>query len=339
MSSLIEILITLPFPDHLLARLRSISPRLKIEVIKARKAEEIPADVWSRAEILYTSNALPTPEQVPQLRWIQFHWAGVDKAIDAPILRKPGLVATTLSGVAASPMAEYIVMMLLSLGHRLPDLFDAQKRADWPKDRWERFIPLELRDSAVGIVGYGSIGRQVARLLQPSGARILATKRNVMDPTDSGYTPEGRGDPNGELVHRLYPPQALRSMLKESDFVVVTVPLTAETRGLLNAEAIASMKPGAFLIDVSRGGVVDHKALIPALRDHRIAGAALDVYPEEPLSPDSPLWKLSNVILTPHISGNSQAYDQRAVELFSENLHRYLAGLPLYNRIDPDLGY
>ncbi|HEX9028625.1 MAG TPA: D-2-hydroxyacid dehydrogenase [Anaerolineales bacterium] len=339
MSAQIEILVTLPLPDPLLARLRSISPRLKLEVIRARKVEDIPADVWSRAEILYTTNVLPTPEQASQLHWIQFHWAGVDHASDAPILRKPGLVATTLSGVAASPMAEYIVMMLLALGHHLPELFNYQKRAEWPKDRWERFSPLELRESAVGIVGYGSIGRQVARLLQPFGAHVLATKRDVMNPADSGYTPEGWGDPNGEMVHRLYPPQALRSMLKECDYVVVTVPLTAETRGLLNAEAIAAMKPSAFLIDVSRGGVVDHTALIPALRDHRIAGAALDVYPEEPLPADSPLWKLNNVILTPHISGNTEAYDQRAVDLFSENLHRYLAGLPLYNRIDPDLGY
>jgi phosphoglycerate dehydrogenase-like enzyme len=218
-------------------------------------------------------------------------------------------------------------------------MFAAQKRGEWPKDRWERFNPRELRDSTVGIVGYGSIGRQVARLLQPFGARVLAVKRDVMRPEDTGYTPEGWGDPEGDMVLRLYPPEALRSMFKECDFVVVAAPLTPQTRGMVNAEALSALRPTAFLVDVSRGGVVDHTALLAALRDRKIAGAALDVYPEEPLPPESPLWKLSNVILTPHISGNTPYYDDRAIALFAENLRRYLGGAPLLNRFISDRGY
>jgi phosphoglycerate dehydrogenase-like enzyme len=128
-------------------------------------------------------------------------------------------------------------------------------------------------------------------------------------------------------------------MAKEADFLVVTVPLTPDTKNLIDAKVLAVMKPTAFLIDVSRGGVVDHEALITALRERRIAGAALDVFPEEPLPPDSPLWKLPNVLITPHIAGITPVYDSRAVELFVDNLKRYIAGLPLYNRFDPEFGY
>lgn len=214
-----------------------------------------------------------------------------------------------------------------------------QRLAEWPRERWERFSPRELRDSTVGIVGYGSIGRQTARLLQPFGATVLAAKRDVMHPEDLDYIPEGMGDPQGDLVHRLYPIQALRSMLKECDFVAVTVPLTPETRGLVGAAELAALKPTAFLVDTSRGGVVDHTALIPVLRDRKIAGAALDVYPEEPLPADHPLWRLSNAILTPHISGNTPHYDERATALFAENLQRYVSGLPLFNQFDLARGY
>lgn len=338
-SNPIEVLITMQLADELVQRVSKVSPRLKINLHPAQKPEEVPAEVWSRVEVLYTNRVLPSPEQAPNLRWIQFHWAGVDHALDAPILRKPGLFATTLSGAAASQMAEYIVMMLLALGHRLPDMIAHQQRGEWARDRWERFMPKELRDSVVGIVGYGSIGRQVARLLQPFGARVVATKKNAKNPRDTGYTPDGMGDPEGDFLLRLYPAEALRSMLKECDFVVVTVPKTSATENLIGANEISALKPTAFLVDVSRGGIVDHAALIPALKEHKIAGAALDVFPEEPLPADSPLWKLPNVLLTPHISGNTIHYHERAMTLYEANLRRYLHDLPLYNLIDLGLGY
>jgi len=339
MNSPIEVLITLPFTEELVSQLQAVSPRLRLTLQKASKPEDIPAEIWQRTEILYTDRVLPKPDQAPALGWIQFHWAGLERAIDEPILRKPELVATSLSGAAATQVAEHVVLMCLALGHRLPDLVDHQKRAEWPRERFKRFLPLELRDSTVGIVGFGSIGREVARLLHAFGATILASKRDAMHPDDSGYLPEGLGDPRGDLVHRLYPPQALRSMLKECDFVVVAVPLTPKTRDLIGAEQLAVMKPTAFLVDVSRGGIVNHPALLLALRERKIAGAALDVFPEEPLPADSPLWKFPNVLLTPHISGNSPFYDQRAIVLFADNLARYLAGAPLLNTVDPLRGY
>ena len=339
MPKTVEVLITISFEESLLNQLINVSPQLSITVFRARKPEEIPPEILTRTEVLYTTRLLPLPEQAPNLRWIQFHWAGVDHALDAPILKVPGVVGTHLSGASASQLAEFTLMMMLALGHHMPDLNALQQKAEWPSERWERFSPLELRNSTVGLVGYGSIGRQIARLLYGFGAKVLAAKRDAMHPEDTGYTPEGLGDPNGDYVLRLYPTQALQSMLKECDFVIVTVPLTPGTRGLLGPTELAAFKPSAYLIDIGRGGVVDQAALIAALREHKIAGAALDVFPEEPLPADNPLWKLPNVIISPHIGGYSTAYDERAVALFAENLTRYLAGLPLYNQIDLSKGY
>jgi phosphoglycerate dehydrogenase-like enzyme len=339
MEDPIEVLITLPFSDELLKKITDVSPRIVLEKIVARKVDEIDVEVWKKVEVLYTNRALPTPEQAPRLKWIQFHWAGLDHALKEPILQKEELYITSISGASASQMAEHAIMMMLALGHHMPDLFAQQRKAEWPSGRWELFTPHELRGSTVGIVGYGSIGRQVARLLQTFGAKVLATKRDIRHPEDTGYTVEGSGDPAGDLVNRLYPPQALCSMLKECDFVVITIPRTNETRGLLGAKELGAFKQGAFLVDISRGEIVDHNALIPLLREHKIAGAALDVFPVEPLPADSPLWKLPNVIITPHIAGFSAQYDERAVELFAQNLHRYLEELPLYNRLDLSLEY
>lgn len=339
MEDSIEILITLPFSESLVAQIQEQSARLKVHVVKATRPEDISPEQWATTEVLYTARVLPAPEQAPNLRWIQFHYAGVDHAREAAVLYKPGLEATTMSGASATQVAEYVVMMLLALGHRLPELAENQRKGGWPKDRWERFLPVELRDRTVGIVGYGSIGRQVARLLYAFGAKVLAVKRDVLHPQDKGYIAEGFGDPNGDYVSRLYPAEALRSMIKECDFVVVATPLTRRTRGMFNAEIIEAMKPTAYLVDASRGGVIDHAALVAALRDRKIAGAALDVFPEEPLPDSSPLWKMANAIVTPHISGITAHYDERATLMFIENIKRYLTGQPLLNLIDIEEGY
>ena len=335
----VEVLITLPFSSSLIKPLQEVSPLLRITVHPAKNIEEVPAELWARCEVLYTDRLIPDAELAPNLKWIQHHYAGLDPTVGFTPASRPNLVITTLSGAATSQIAEYVLSMLLALGRQLPALSAQQKKAEWPKDRWERFKPRELRNSTVGIVGYGSIGRQVARLLREFGATVLATKNDAMHPGDNGYTPEGLGDPDGDLVHRLYPAQAIKSMAKDCDFIVVCVPLTEKTRGLIDAEMLAACKPSAYLVDVSRGGIVDHNALIKALNEHKLAGAALDVFPEEPLPAKSPLWGMPNVIITPHIAGVSDRYDKRAMALFAENLSRYLADLPLYNIFNPQRGY
>jgi phosphoglycerate dehydrogenase-like enzyme len=337
----VEILITVPFSEALLERLRSVSNRVKISLNSAKRAEDIPADVWRKTEVLYTGSLLPDPEkiEIPNLRWVQFHSAGIDSLVNAPVFDREGITFTNLSGAAAPQMAEYVLAMMLALGRKLPALIDFQDRAEWPRDRFERFTPRELRGSTVGIVGYGSIGRELARLLQPFEVSVLGAKKDVRQPRDTGYVPEGLGDPEGHLFHRLYPIEALRSMLKECDFIVIAVPLTEETENMIGEEEFRAMKSAAYIVDVSRGGIINPKALLSALQENRISGAALDVFHEEPLPSNSPFWKLSNTIITPHIAGQSSKYNERALALFAENLERYLEGEPLWNKFDPHKGY
>lgn len=335
----IEVLITVAFPEELVTSLRQLSPRLRITLQPARSAEDITAELWNRVEVLYTDRILPAPAAAPKLRWVQFHYAGIDHVEGNPLLDQHDLAITTLSGAAAPQVAEYAVMMMLALGHKIPELHSNQSKADWPKDRWERFKPVELRGSTVGIIGYGSIGREIARLLQTFDVKTLAAKRDLMHPEDIGYIPPGLGDPGGDLFTRLYPITALKSMVKKCDFVVVCVPLTDGTRNLVGEAELAAMSPGAYLVDVSRGGIIQSQALLEALRDKKIAGAALDVFAEEPLPSTSPFWKLPNVLISPHISGISPHYAKRAIDLFSENLERYLTGEELFNLYESEWGY
>jgi phosphoglycerate dehydrogenase-like enzyme len=339
MAETVNVLVTLALDEILVERLMAVSPRINLMLEPANRVEEISKESWEKAQVLYTNRVIPTPEQAPLLKWIQFHWAGINHARGAPILERPDLSVTTLSGAACSQVAEYILMMLLSLGHRLLEMRAAQRRSEWPQDRWHQFSPKELRNSTVGIIGYGSIGRQTARLLQPFGAKILVAKYNAMKTKDEGYSIPDMGDLHGELPLRIYPPQALKTMVRDCDFVVVTAPLTDETKGLVDAEVLQACKPGAYLVHTSRAGVVDQEALVAALKSGKLAGAALDVFMEEPLPAESPLWKLPNLIITPHIAGNSTEYDGRAIDLFAENLRRYLMGLPLLNLYDAKRGY
>lgn len=334
----INVLITLPYPEPMLARLQAVSPKLAFHVHPARMPEELPEELLPQIEILYTIDTLPPRESVPNLSWIQFHLAGIDHIRNNPLLRSKVQV-TTMSGAAMPQMAEFALMSILALGRRLPLMMLDKTNKLWAEDRLKRFRPLDLRGSTVGIVGYGSVGREVARLCRAFGARILAVKRDLKKLEDTGFNPEGLGDPKADLVDRMYPPQALRTMAPECDFLVITVPLTRDTRGLVGEEVISSMKPTAFLIDLSRGGVVDHGTLITALNDEKLAGAALDVYPLEPLPEKSPLWNIPNVILSPHVAGASSNYYQQATELFSANLQRYIEGQSLLNLFDAKIGY
>lgn len=335
-----NILIAVNFTPAQMQELQAMAPDFRVRAHTLTEGQPAPEDYWNDVEVLYTEHGLPDPQAAPDLKWIQFHYAGIDRFINEPILKKPGLLATTLSGANAPQVAEHALTLLLALGHQLPELQVDQARSQWSPDRYERYIPKELAGSTVGIVGYGHVGQRLARLLQPFEVKILASKRDLLDLASQpeGYQDEA-GDPQGALVHRLYPGKAVRSMLKSCDFIVVTVPLTAETQHLLGTRLFNALKPGAILVDVSRGGVVDHKALIAALEKSQLGGAGLDVFPEEPLPADSALWEMSNVIITPHIAGVSQHYQERAFDLFKANLSRYLEGKPLFNTVDLKRGY
>lgn len=340
MDDTINVLLLVDFSDALIDRFKLVSPRLKFTRKQARTANDIPRDVWATTDILYSSRVLPDPEISPRLRWIQLHSAGVDQVIDHAMLHTDGVAVTSTSGIHASTIAEFSFAMILAFARRIPQMLRKQEKAEWSEDRYNLFMPRELRRSTLGIVGYGSIGRAIARLGQAFGMEVLASKRNVMQPASvNEYEEAGVGDPEGQAVDRLYPPEALRSMAALSDFLVVTLPLTPATRGVVNAEVLAAMKKTAVLVNIGRGAVVDEDALIKALQSGQIAGAGLDVFTQEPLPASSPLWGMSNVIISPHISGNTDRYNEAAAEVFTQNLERFLDRKELLNRVDSQRGY
>lgn len=338
MTDAIQVLVLTqaPMPEHLLAMLRAVLPRVVIKHRTAETLEEL-GDVWPEIEVLYTTKLVPLPEAAPRLRWVQGHFAGVDQLLGHPLLHR--VILTTSSGIHAPAMAEYILMMVLAFAHRLPRMIEHQQRAEWPQQRWALFVPHELRDATIGLIGYGSIGRETARLARAFGMRVVALKRHIDQLADDGWRLPNVGDAAGEHIDRLYAPDQLQAMLAECDYVVVAAPLTPETRGLLGAAEFQAMKREAVIINVARGGVIDEAALIDALRTQVIGGAALDVFEQEPLPANSPLWRLPNVVLSPHVSGFTPHYDERAMALFAENLRRYVAGEPLLNVVDVQRGY
>ncbi len=334
----LNVLLTLRFTPAQLDKLRAVSPRLHIQQRTVRQGMALADVLDPHVHILYAAAADFPLSAVPHLRWVQLHSAGVEHIMDTEVWRGD-LPITSLNGIHAVPIAEYVLALLLAFAHRVPRMLDYQHRAEWAGERWATFVPLELRGKTLGLVGYGAIGREVARLGAAFGMRILATKRTASDPRYTGWQQAGVGDPEGRLPERFYPPEELAALLAASDYVVVTTPLTDETEGLLGAAELAAMKRSAFLVNVGRGAVIDQAALVQALQTGRLAGAGLDVFDPEPLPPDSPLWGMDNVILSPHISGFTPRYDDWATDLFAENLRRFLDDDPLINLVDRARGY
>lgn len=332
----IHVVIHMDYADAILDDLRDLAPRLKIE----RHFPTVPERAWDEVEVLYTRDTLPLPERAPRLRWVQMHTAGIDHVANAPLLNAHDVEITTASGAHISQTPEFVLGMMLAFNIRLPKMLALQAKAEYPDNPFTLFSPRELRGQTLGILGYGTIGRELARIADALGMRVLATKRDVMHPEQHNmYTPPGTGDPDGIIPARLYPPEAVRSMASECDFLVALAPLTERSADMINAEVFNAMKKTAVFINVARGGVVDEDDLISALAAGKIAGAALDVFNEEPLPPTSPLWNLENVILSPHIAGSSNRYHRKTAEIFIENLRRYISHLPLLNRVERDRGY
>jgi phosphoglycerate dehydrogenase-like enzyme len=269
------------------------------------------------------------PEQfrrARRLKWIHSTAAGVAQLM-YPELRSSGVIVTNASGVHSVPMAEHILGMLLAMARRFPSALRYQAQRRWAQQEiWDEQVrPRELQGQLLLFVGFGEIGREVARRVRPLGMRIWAVTRS------------GRGDTG--LAERIVPASQLDNVLPHADYIVIAAPETPETRRLIGARQLAAMKPTATLINVARGSLVDEQALIECLERRGIAGAALDVTEREPLPPDSPLWSLPNVFLTPHISAVSEFLWDRQTELLLDNLRRWFSGEPLRNRVDLERGY
>src|SRR5579859_3252870 len=257
--------------------------------------------------------------RAPRLKWVHSWAAGADNDLFPEMLASP-VVLTSSAGNGAIPLAEHSMLLMLMLNRNVPRWMRAQTA-----QKWERFTHPELNGLTVGIFGLGNSGSDLAAKAQAFHMRVLGLRRN----TD-------RAVPG---VDRMYGIAELHEFLGQSDFVVVTTPSTPATLGLFDEEAFRAMKPSAYFICISRGGIADDTALLKALREGWIAGAGLDAHGVEPLPAASPFWTLPNVIVTPHNGATTAATAQRSVEIFVDNLRRYLAGEPLRNVVDKSAGY
>jgi phosphoglycerate dehydrogenase-like enzyme len=332
----LSVLVTMPFSDAQLDRIRSVSPQVRVS-----RADAATAD-YSAVDVLYAGSPPRDVARAPKLAWVQLHMAGVNTLADHPLYARSAIALTTTSGVHAATIAEYVITVMLALAHRVPRMVEWRHKGGWPPDRerWPLFVPTEVRGATLGIIGYGSIGRELARIAKSAfGMTVIACKRDPSRRRDDGYALPGTGDPEGRLPDVWLGPAALTELLARSDVVVMAAPLTPETERMIDARALAAMKPSAYFINVGRGASVDEAALAKALAERQIAGAAIDVFAEEPPPPGHPLYALETVILSPHVSGFLPSYDDRCTDLFAENLRRFIAGAPLLNLVDRAKGY
>jgi phosphoglycerate dehydrogenase-like enzyme len=301
---------------------RFLRGELREDTPERRQAEADAAEMLPDCEVMIGYSRLPDDviTYTPNLRWIMTLGAGIDRL-------SPGLAARVLltngAGIGAEPIAEQVLMYLFMLARGEHVYFRRQMAR-----HWEKGVPVrEIAGMTMGIVGFGAIGAAVARRARGLGMRVIALRRSAT------------GRAADALADEVCPPSDLAYLLGSSDVVVLAVPLTAETRGLIGREELAGMRSGAYLINVARGPVVDEAALVAALRSGRLAGAGIDVFDDEPLPPDSPFWDLPNVIVTPHSASAAEHRAPRLADLVCDNLRRYLDGQPLRNVVDVERGY
>src|SRR5438046_2746932 len=266
----------------------------------------------------------------PKLRWLQFPGAGVDSIATTGMLdANSGVVVTTAAGIHTETISEYVFGSMLMFNWNWPQMVRLQDEHVWARSAtWYHLGGRELAGQTLGIIGLGNIGRRIAQLGHAFGMHVLGTRRSIHNSEEQ--------EPN---VDQSFLPEQLHELLRLSDYVVISVPLTRETERLIGEAELRIMRSNTYLVNIARGRVIDEQALIRALREGWIAGAGLDVTEAEPLPSESPLYSMPNVILTRHISGNSVHYDARLAALFADNLKRYRTGQQLQNRYEPSRGY
>jgi len=333
-----KIVSTLALSDTQRAAVKAAAPNADVIDKHCRTPEEVDELTKDGCNVMLTFR-IPSnlTTSARGLTWIQLLSAGADHALNGP-LSSASVRLTTASGIHATSIGEYTIASMLAWSRRLHIVIRAQQRHEWARRAVINSLDV-IRGKTLGIVGYGSIGRETARLGAALGMRVLALKRNPDERRDTGWCPPGVGDPEGRIPKRWFGADQCAEMLRESDYVSVTLPNTPHTVKFVGAKEIAAMKPGAYIVNIGRGAVVDEEALIAALKARKIGGAGLDVFAREPLPPESQLWDMEEVIISPHVSGDFRAYLDLACELFAENLRRFVSERPLLNLVDPKLGY
>lgn len=318
------------------AQIRQLAPNLNL--IQTADEDKIAAMVEA-IEIAVGQFPPHLLAKAKNLRWFQQWGAGADWLLDHPEVQELDFILTSASGVHAIPISEHIFAFLLAFARNLPQAWRAQQEQVWMKEQnpsrrktakadiatYSRRDVFELAGKTMVLIGIGDIGERTAQLARAFAMGVIGVRNNP------DYDTPG--------VSQMVGPDELLRVLPKADVVVSTVPLTAETHHMMDQAAFDAMKRGAYFINIGRGGTVDQEALITALRSGTLAGAGLDVFEEEPLPPDSPLWTMDNVLLTPHASGATPQYNERAFAIFLDNLQRYQAGAELRNVIDKTKGY
>ena len=323
----VRVHVATPMAEEHRQELQAISPRVRLSyrpAIPYLKPAELDPELRD-AEVLIGYHAYFDLAAAPRLRWLQLSSDGVDHLRGAPIMRSDVII--TNARVFATPIAEYTFGSILSWSYRFPQMRERfQQQRVYPQNQWEEYLSTELSGQTLAIIGYGAIGHRIATLAKAFDMTVLATRRSATV----------RALVDGVEVH---PADQLRDVLGRADVVVICLPLTAETAGLIGEAELRAMRPTAYLVAVGRGAVIDEVALVRALREGWIGGAGLDVFAQRPLPADSPFFDLPNVIMTPHMSGVSNGYARRGTALVRENLRRYLAGGELVNVVDKTKGY
>lgn len=335
---MVNVLVSLPLGEDFEARLRAADPRVNVRIapaelrgwlrgaaqdgVDAAALEAQIVEFLQPAEVIvgFANLRAECRARAENLRWCQGLAAGIDR-VDPAVYEQ--VLLTNASGVAAVPIAEYVIGMMLTFAKGFHHMLRRQQERNWDRGYQAR----ELSGGVCGIAGMGAIGAETALRARALGLKVIATRRSVTAPASDEYADE------------LLPTSHLPYLLGQSDWVVLAAPLTPETRHMIGAKELAMMKPSAVLINVGRGALVDEPALIQALQDGSIAGAGLDVFEQEPLPAESPLWEMPNVIVTPHFSSGSHRYMERAADLCADNLRRFLAGEQLRNIVDLARGY
>jgi len=305
----------------------SSSPGLtsRVELIRSQNKENL-KELLPQADILVSFSITPENFKIAKnLKWIHLAVAGVDESV-FPELLKSKVIITACKGMHSHTISEHILGMILCFakGIHLSTLRRVQKNWAFNEVMKQRF---ELKGKTLGIIGLGGIGLELARKGKCLGMQVIGMKNRLK-----------KGE-KIRSVDRIMPKEKLPELLSQSDFVALTLPLTDETFHLISEKELAQMKNSAYLINTSRGKIIDEKALVNALENQRIAGAGLDVFEEEPLSPNSRLYDMENVIITPHVAGTMVDYFQKVAEIFKENLKRYLKSQKMINLVDKRLGY
>ena len=315
-----KVLITAPWVIQALAELVSAFPQ--IEFINGQKPEDA-LQAAGDADVILGAVSRELFAAAPKLRWLHFPAAGVEWMQNVPALINSDVIVTNSRGAHATTIAEHTFGMLVFLARNFAALYEAQKEKKW---LWPMPRPgVGLVGQTMGIIGLGQIGRAIAKRAQAFEMNIIAVDAHSV--------------PKSDYVSELRLLDGLDNLLSRSDVVVVATPITAETRGMLGPKQLGLMKKGAFLLVMSRGGIVDEPTVVKLLHEGHLAGAGFDVTAVEPLPADNELWSAPNVIITPHCSPSSQQTQNNVVTLINENLAHYLAGQPLVNVVDKKLGY